>query len=426
MRKKLLFIALLLSFTLGGAYAGTITPATTNQPKYVISNPEASINGHTQVLHDFYLFKDSDCRELIGVIKAGTAIEVLHSEFRYYRTAKICDASGNVKVSTNYAMISYVKSLGMGSRHRAINIDNVKLGQTGTTAPSFTLSASSVAETSNLSASIKYGDYSIKDMWLGVYNEGDVCGTGMGTVNPLNKIALTGQTSVALAKLPAGRYYATIMGDGTSYGGQVYFTVTDVAKTQKIYVEDTNAVIGNTVRVHVRIKEGNKERIQVFEGIVIKKQGGGVNATFTVRKISYGVGVEKTFLVHSPAVEKVEVTCPLHCREDFISGKSLNETGIYCYETVYVDDYENDCKQKLLDDVIKKNNKSTYDNSVTLLVVFDDYHFLPSNKLKDVQFIDSIFKELRKINYIFKNVYILMDKYDGSNLKYDSYLIQIK
>ena len=65
--------------------------------------------------------------------------------------------------------------------------------------------------------------------------------------------------------------------------------------------------VGNTVRVHVRIKEGNKERIQVFEGIIIKKQGGGLNATFTVRKISYGVGVEKTFLVHSPLVEKVEV-----------------------------------------------------------------------------------------------------------------------
>lgn len=65
--------------------------------------------------------------------------------------------------------------------------------------------------------------------------------------------------------------------------------------------------IGNTVRVHVKIKEGNKERIQVFEGVIIKKQGGGVNETFTVRKISYGVGVEKTFLVHSPLVEKVEV-----------------------------------------------------------------------------------------------------------------------
>ncbi len=65
--------------------------------------------------------------------------------------------------------------------------------------------------------------------------------------------------------------------------------------------------IGDTVRVHVRIKEGNKERIQVFEGIIIKKQGGGVNATFTVRRISYGVGVEKTFLVHSPMIEKVEL-----------------------------------------------------------------------------------------------------------------------
>ncbi len=65
--------------------------------------------------------------------------------------------------------------------------------------------------------------------------------------------------------------------------------------------------IGDTIRVHQKIKEGNRERIQVFEGIIIKKQNGGVNATFTVRKISYGVGVEKTFLVHSPLVEKVEV-----------------------------------------------------------------------------------------------------------------------
>ena len=65
--------------------------------------------------------------------------------------------------------------------------------------------------------------------------------------------------------------------------------------------------VGNTVRVHVKIKEGNKERIQVFEGVIIKTQGGGLNQTFTVRKISYGVGVEKTFLIHSPLVEKVEV-----------------------------------------------------------------------------------------------------------------------
>lgn len=65
--------------------------------------------------------------------------------------------------------------------------------------------------------------------------------------------------------------------------------------------------IGDTVKVHAKVKEGNRERIQVFEGIIIKKQGGGVNATFTVRRISYGVGVEKTFLVHSPRIEKIEV-----------------------------------------------------------------------------------------------------------------------
>ena len=65
--------------------------------------------------------------------------------------------------------------------------------------------------------------------------------------------------------------------------------------------------VGDTVRVHQRIKEGNRERIQVFEGIIIKKQGGGLNATFTVRRVAYGCGVEKTFLIHSPMVEKVEV-----------------------------------------------------------------------------------------------------------------------
>ena len=65
--------------------------------------------------------------------------------------------------------------------------------------------------------------------------------------------------------------------------------------------------VGDTIRVHQRIKEGNRERIQVFEGIIIKKQGGGLNATFTVRRVAYGCGVEKTFLIHSPMVEKVEV-----------------------------------------------------------------------------------------------------------------------
>ena len=64
--------------------------------------------------------------------------------------------------------------------------------------------------------------------------------------------------------------------------------------------------VGDTVKVHIKIKEGNRERIQIFEGFVLKRQNGGISETFTVRKISSGVGVEKTFPVHSPNVEKVE------------------------------------------------------------------------------------------------------------------------
>ena len=65
---------------------------------------------------------------------------------------------------------------------------------------------------------------------------------------------------------------------------------------------------GDTVRVHVKIVEGKRERVQVFEGVVMKRQGGGARETFTVRKISFNVGVERTFPVHSPKIEKIEVT----------------------------------------------------------------------------------------------------------------------
>ncbi len=65
--------------------------------------------------------------------------------------------------------------------------------------------------------------------------------------------------------------------------------------------------IGDTVKVHVKVVEGKRERIQIFEGIVLKRQNGGARATFTVRKISYGVGVERTFPLNSPRIDKIEV-----------------------------------------------------------------------------------------------------------------------
>lgn len=78
-----------------------------------------------------------------------------------------------------------------------------------------------------------------------------------------------------------------------------------VSEQLKSEVPELN--IGDTVRIHNKIKEGSRERIQMFEGTIIARNGGGISETFTVRRISYGVGVEKTFPVHSPNVEKVDV-----------------------------------------------------------------------------------------------------------------------
>ena len=78
---------------------------------------------------------------------------------------------------------------------------------------------------------------------------------------------------------------------------------------ERLEAEVTPVKVGDTVRVHVKVKEGSRERIQVFEGTVIAKKHGGITETITVRRISYGVGVEKVFPVHSPSIDKIEVVC---------------------------------------------------------------------------------------------------------------------
>ncbi len=77
------------------------------------------------------------------------------------------------------------------------------------------------------------------------------------------------------------------------------------AQSQRTDIPEFRA--GDTLKVHVRVVEGNRSRIQVFQGVVIRRQGGGIRETFTVRKVSFGVGVERTFPVHTPVVEKIEV-----------------------------------------------------------------------------------------------------------------------
>ncbi|SDJ02306.1 50S ribosomal protein L19 [Salimicrobium halophilum] len=81
----------------------------------------------------------------------------------------------------------------------------------------------------------------------------------------------------------------------------------DITKDQ-LRTDHPNFRPGDTVKVHAKVVEGSRERIQVFEGVVIKRQNGGISETFTVRKISYGVGVERTFPLHSPRIAKIERT----------------------------------------------------------------------------------------------------------------------
>jgi len=84
--------------------------------------------------------------------------------------------------------------------------------------------------------------------------------------------------------------------------------LTEVIEQEQLKAEIPDFRPGDTVKVHAKVIEGNRERLQVFEGIVIARQGSGISETFTVRKISFGVGVERIFPVHSPVVDKLEVS----------------------------------------------------------------------------------------------------------------------
>ena len=82
---------------------------------------------------------------------------------------------------------------------------------------------------------------------------------------------------------------------------------TDLIDQASLRTDIPDFAPGDTLKVHVRVVEGNKQRVQVFQGVVIRRQNGGIQETFTVRKLSYGVGVERTFPIHSPIIDKVEI-----------------------------------------------------------------------------------------------------------------------
>ena len=105
-------------------------------------------------------------------------------------------------------------------------------------------------------------------------------------------------------------------------------TVIDIIEKEQQKSDVTNFKVGDGVRVHTRVREGDKERIQIFGGIVIGRKGRGINETFTVRRISYGEGVERVFPIHSPRIAKVEVEKPGRARRaklNYLRGRKGKE-----------------------------------------------------------------------------------------------------
>jgi large subunit ribosomal protein L19 len=90
-------------------------------------------------------------------------------------------------------------------------------------------------------------------------------------------------------------------------GGYFMNEIIKEIEKEQLKTDITPFEVGDTIRVYSKVKEGNRERLQMFEGIVIKKQHGGIRETFTVRRLSYGVGVERTWPLHSPSIDRIEV-----------------------------------------------------------------------------------------------------------------------
>jgi large subunit ribosomal protein L19 len=135
---------------------------------------------------------------------------------------------------------------------------------------------------------------------------------------------------------------------------------------------------GDTVKVHVRVVEGNRERVQVFQGVVIRRQGGGLRETFTVRKISFGVGVERTFPVHSPSVAKLEVVTrgavrraklyylrELRGKKARIRERRLDEAKLLAMEAAYAAQTQDGSEEEEEEEPLEGEDLATADASDT-------------------------------------------------------------
>ena len=118
---------------------------------------------------------------------------------------------------------------------------------------------------------------------------------------------IVGLPAECRARSRADRSARAIRSDTTDEGSESAMNTLDTLDAESLRSDVPDFRPGDTLKVHVRVVEGNRSRIQVFQGAVIRRQGGGIRETFTVRKVSFGVGVERTFPVHTPVIEKIEV-----------------------------------------------------------------------------------------------------------------------
>ena len=148
-------------------------------------------------------------------------------------------------------------------------------------------------------------------------------------ISPLSCARMSAAVAAALhRRVRSGQCASTQRGGYRKARTRTMSTIIDTIEKEQQKTDVTNFKVGDGVRVHTRVREGDKERIQIFGGIVIGRKGRGINETFTVRRISYGEGVERVFPVHSPRIAKVEVEKPGRARRaklNYLRGRKGKE-----------------------------------------------------------------------------------------------------
>lgn len=207
-------------------------------------------------------------------------------------------------------------------------------------------------------------------------------------------------------------------------------TLNNVLEHKKYYDEvmknigqDENKI--KVARLHDKIFKYFFEEYSVLIDYAIAKYGENCHIKFcgndTSKKIKFD-GLIKIGDIE----EKIEITAPFYGEERKEQMKQLNRVGMTSFKMDYVDDFKTQIYQKVKDKINDKNESDSYDDTINLVVLFDDFEYIFAEQISDKEFINSIFADLKKENYKFKTVSILVDRYIGNDIKIEPRIIEIK